>query len=75
MTAPTTFNNRVFGLDIFRAIAITTVVLVHGAGLLNNTPFEGFPYIPLVNGVDWFFVLSGFLINRIPRPSGSWQNA
>ena len=73
----TTFNNRVFGLDIFRAIAITTVVLVHGGVLLNNTRFSDFPYIPLVSGVDWFFVLSGFLIGVIllktinqPEPFG-----
>ena len=55
---------RQAGLDIFRSIAILVVVLGHGLPLLQaaNTAF---PYIPLPDGVEMFFVLSGFLIGQI----------
>lgn len=56
---------RIFGLDLMRAVAIIIVVMGHGAYLLNNTRFSDFPYIPLPDGVDLFFVLSGFLIGGI----------
>jgi peptidoglycan/LPS O-acetylase OafA/YrhL len=56
---------RVFGLDIFRAVAILLVVLAHGKFLLDDTRLEGFPYIKRIDGVDLFFVLSGFLIGSI----------
>ena len=50
---------RVPAIDLFRGLAITTVVLYHG-GLL--------PYGYL--GVDVFFVVSGLLIGqkRLPMP-------
>lgn len=55
---------RQAGLDVFRSIAILVVVLGHGLPLLQaaNTAF---PYIPLPDGVEMFFVLSGFLIGQI----------
>ena len=56
---------RVFGLDIFRTIAIVLVVLLHSGFLLRNTVLENFPYIDMIDGVDLFFVLSGFLIGGI----------
>lgn len=56
---------RIFGLDIIRAIAILFVVLAHGRFLLKNTALEGFPFISMIDGVDIFFVLSGFLIGGI----------
>jgi peptidoglycan/LPS O-acetylase OafA/YrhL len=58
-------HERVYGLDIFRAIAIMVVVLSHGSLYLNETPFSDFPYIKMIDGVDLFFVLSGFLIGNI----------
>lgn len=58
-------TTRIFGLDIFRATAIILVVLGHGGYLLTNTRFNGFPYIRMIDGVDLFFVLSGFLIGSI----------
>lgn len=58
-------SSRVFGLDILRAAAITLVVLTHGAYLIADTRFSGFPYIKSIDGVDMFFVLSGFLIGSI----------
>jgi len=60
-----TDSNRVFGLDIFRSIAIILVVLGHGGFILNGSRLEGFPYIRMIDGVDIFFVLSGFLIGGI----------
>lgn len=57
--------HRVFGLDLFRAIAIVLVVLGHGSFILDNTFLEGFPNIKMIDGVDMFFVLSGFLIGGI----------
>lgn len=57
------YENRVFGLDLMRALAIIFVVMVHGSMLEKaNT---GFPWIRVINGVELFFVLSGFLIGGI----------
>lgn len=55
---------RVFGLDVFRATAILIVLFTHGKGLSGNA-FHFMPKIPLVDGVELFFVLSGFLIGGI----------
>lgn len=62
-----TYNNtdRIFGLDLFRAIAIILVVLTHGGFLLKDTFLNNFQYIKIIDGVDLFFVLSGFLIGTI----------
>ena len=57
--------NRIFGLDIFRAFAIVLVVIGHGDFILTDTILEGFPYFKMIDGVDIFFVLSGFLIGGI----------
>lgn len=56
---------RVYGLDVLRSIAILAVVFGHGATFLQNTPLKGFPYIFPFDGVDLFFVLSGYLIGTI----------
>lgn len=58
------YKNRVYGLDIMRAIAILAVVAGHGGYILNITE-SNFPWIPLIDGVELFFVLSGFLIGSI----------
>lgn len=54
-------KQRNFGLDLFRAIAIMVVVLGHGSEFIQIGISSWFP----VDGVDMFFVLSGFLIGRI----------
>jgi peptidoglycan/LPS O-acetylase OafA/YrhL len=54
-------RSRVFGLDILRTCAIVCVLLVHSSNVLAPS-FPGFPWIPLPDGVDLFFVLSGFLV-------------
>ena len=57
------FTNRNFGLDLMRFFAIIFVVQNHASMLEKaNT---NFPYIRLIDGVELFFVLSGFLIGRI----------
>lgn len=58
------YKNRVFGLDLMRALAIIFVVLGHGGGILDKAN-TGFPWIRLIDGVELFFVLSGFLIGGI----------
>ena len=57
------YNNRVFGLDLMRALAIIFVVMGHG--LMLEKANTNFPWIRLINGVELFFVLSGFLIGGI----------
>lgn len=60
-TAP---SNRIFGLDLLRALAILSVVIGHGLPILGAANTE-FPWIPTGDGVDMFFVLSGYLIGGI----------
>jgi len=61
------YENRVFGLDLMRAVAIMMVICSH---ILWITP-NAYGYIPDilsisgVMGVEIFFALSGFLIGRI----------
>lgn len=74
-----TDSNRIFGLDLVRAFAIILVVLVHGSFMLTGTALDGFPYFKMIDGVDIFFVLSGFLIGgillkEINRPKGFKKN-
>jgi len=58
------YSNRVFGIDLLKAIAIIHVLLGHGGFLLEKAN-TNFPWIKLISGVNLFFVLSGFLIGRI----------
>lgn len=55
-------RQRVFGLDLLRAVAIFCVVHGHGKHFLYGTRMEWLAGLPLPHGVDLFFVLSGFLI-------------
>ncbi len=56
------YNRRIYGLDVFRALAIFLVVHAHGSYMLDGTFMDGFPWFRFARGVDMFFVLSGFLI-------------
>ena len=58
------YSRRIYGLDIFRAIAIILVVIGHGKFILGDL-LKNMPSIPLIDGVELFFVLSGFLIGSI----------
>jgi peptidoglycan/LPS O-acetylase OafA/YrhL len=57
-------SDRIFGLDLLRALAILSVVIGHGLPILGAAE-TGFPWIPTGDGVDMFFVLSGYLIGGI----------
>jgi len=58
------YSKRAYGLDLLRAIAIVLVVVEHGNYLIEMA-LPGFPYVSLIDGVELFFVLSGFLIGSI----------
>ena len=57
-------QNRIFGLDFMRAVAILLVLKGH-AKLLAGDLFSQWPSISTIDGVELFFVLSGFLIGGI----------
>lgn len=56
--------NRIYGLDILRALAILFVVAGHGSYLLPKARAKYINFF-LFDGVSIFFVLSGFLIGGI----------
>ncbi len=58
------YSKRVYGLDIYRAVAILIVVFEHGK-IVSGNLFDKLPSIPIIDGVELFFVLSGFLIGSI----------
>lgn len=57
------YTNRIFGIDLLKAIAIVHVLIGH-AYMLGKTN-SSFPWIKLISGVNLFFVLSGFMIGGI----------
>ncbi|KFF26840.1 acyltransferase family protein [Chryseobacterium vrystaatense] len=57
-------QNRIFGLDLLRFFAITTVIISHGRNMFPKKITEFHEYITF-DGVTIFFVLSGFLIGNI----------
>lgn len=57
-------ENRVWGLDIMRAIAIMTVLISHSSEFILDGS-TSLMYHSGVAGVEIFFVLSGFLIGGI----------
>ena len=67
-------ENRIYGLDILRAVAILFVVIGHGMWLLPEETYV-FHKIFLFDGVSLFFVLSGFLIGGILIKLLDWQRA
>lgn len=58
-------QKRVFGLDVLRAAAILIVVDAHSGVALGSYQRGGLVHQFLPDGVELFFVLSGFLIGGI----------
>src|ERR1700758_5319956 len=56
--------NRIYGLDIMRAVAACLVVYEHGNFILERFSIT-LSSFKIIDGVDLFFVLSGFLIGGI----------
>lgn len=61
---PVDISKRTFGLDVLRTIAILVVVYEHGNFIIENT-LPNLAGLKVFDGVDLFFVLSGFLIGSI----------
>jgi peptidoglycan/LPS O-acetylase OafA/YrhL len=57
-------SRRVYGLDILRAVAALLIVYLHGNIILEKFS-PTLACIPIIDGVDLFFALSGFLIGGI----------
>jgi peptidoglycan/LPS O-acetylase OafA/YrhL len=58
-------KERIYGLDILRALAILTVLIRHMFSELPISANKTLVDSLFLNGVDMFFVLSGFLIGGI----------
>ena len=59
-----TVTSRIYGLDLVRAIAISMVVLSHATYIFQGNEVQGLQLLG-VQGVELFFVLSGFLIGGL----------
>lgn len=58
-------ENRIFGLDLLRSTAILLVLYGHGFDPFLAENFPNLRSLIFMDGVDLFFVLSGFLIGLI----------
>jgi peptidoglycan/LPS O-acetylase OafA/YrhL len=58
-------HQRVFGLDILRASAILFVLQIHSLAFIRPHANVHYYWMFILDGVDLFFVLSGFLIGGI----------
>ena len=59
------FSGRTFGLDIMRAVGILMVIEEHSYHLIADYFPKGFMFMPYMDKISFFFVLSGFLVGNI----------
>ena len=57
--------NRIYGLDILRALAIMLVTIFHSGYILHYNNYQQLFLLDGLDGVSLFFVLSGFLIGGV----------
>ena len=55
-------SRRIFGLDIMRSIGILIILEAHAFHLISNYFPDRFMFIPLLDKVNFSFILSGYLI-------------
>ena len=58
-------NKRIINLDLFRSIAILFVIIFHTTQMYANNKFSANYYSWGKFGVEFFFVLSGFLVGGL----------
>ncbi len=59
-------ENRIYGLDIIRFIAIISVLFAHGSMIISGDSGSFYQTLfNLVDGVFVFFTLSGFLVGNL----------
>jgi peptidoglycan/LPS O-acetylase OafA/YrhL len=59
-------NTRIFGLDILRTIAVLLVLIAHTIPFIGKSDLVNtISLFSAINGVEIFFVISGFLIGTI----------
>jgi peptidoglycan/LPS O-acetylase OafA/YrhL len=58
-------TGRTYGLDVMRAVGILMVMEEHSFHIIADFVPHGFVFIPYMDKISFFFVLSGFLIGNI----------
>ena len=58
-------TGRTFGLDVIRALGILIVMEEHSFHIIVDYLPRGFVVFPYMDKINFFFVLSGFLIGNI----------
>lgn len=59
------YRGRTFGLDIMRAVGILMVIEEHAFHIVSDYFPKGFVFVPYLDKISFFFVLSGFLVGNI----------
>ena len=73
-------GDRIFGLDLLRALAIASVIYAHSSIFIEVPNLKTTLLLFTIDGVTAFFVLSGFLIGQIvmrdfEKKPANWRTA